>query len=196
VTTFAQLRDRLAKQTTPDDTNYAVTKSEDEKQYTLGVLYVPGARDADNEFTGAEELQKATWDYFRSGYRGVRDTHTKVEIGELVELISWPFPVDAEAKLGDGTVKKYKLPAGSVFAGVVWNRDAWQLVKAGKLRGYSLGGKAVRMKEAATDDAMPRMAELVVQDDSVFEQPALKSKPSKEELSAALDVIARAIEVD
>lgn len=149
-----------------DTVDYAVTRKSDEERYTLGVLYVPGARDSDNEFIDSDELQKAAWDYMRSGYRGVRDTHTEREIGELVELITWPFPVDVDTRTGkDGEVLKYRLPAGSVFAGVVWTDEVWPLVKSGKVRGYSLGGRAIRLKEAADDEKMPRMAELRVTKD-------------------------------
>jgi hypothetical protein len=187
VNAFDRARDAAKSSTTPlskrAETAYAVAKTDDEKRYTLGVLYVPGARDADDEFADAEELQKACWDYVRSGYRAIRDTHTNVEIGELVELVSWPYEVEAEARTGDGTGLQVQAPAeNTVYAGVIWQPPAWELYKQGKLRGYSLGGKAHEGSR--------------LQDDSVFEQPALKSKPSKEELSAALDVIARAIEVD
>lgn len=146
---------------TPPVGEYAITKAVEEQRYTMGPLYVPHARDADNEFATAEELQKACWNYFRSGYRGIRDTHTDVEIGELVELISWPYEQEVEAKTGSGEVFKYKLPAGTVYAGVVWGEPAWTLVKTGKLRGYSLGGKAVRLRDDAPDDAMPRMRDLL-----------------------------------
>jgi predicted ABC-type ATPase len=36
-------------------------------------------------------------------------------------------------------------PAGTVFLGVVWDPWAWQLVLDGKLRGFSIGGKAERI---------------------------------------------------
>jgi hypothetical protein len=32
-----------------------------------------------------------------------------------------------------------------VFLGVIWNEESWQLVKEGKLRGYSIGGFSDRM---------------------------------------------------
>ena len=127
----------------------------------MGVLYVPDARDSDNEYADGEDLQKAVWDYHRAGYFKARDTHTNREIGEVVEIMTWPVEHIAEVRTGDGQVMKYKLPAGTVYAGVIWSPEAWTLVKSGKLRGYSLGGRAVRMKDAASDDAMPRMGHLV-----------------------------------
>jgi hypothetical protein len=91
--TFDQLRDLILGSTEPeldDDGVYEVTKSNDEKRYTLGVMYVPGVRDSDNEYANADELQRACWDFVRKGSKRVRDTHTATEIGDLVELISWP----------------------------------------------------------------------------------------------------------
>lgn len=167
---FTRFRQAIAE-VDDRELDYAVAKTQSEERYTLGVLYVPGARDADNEFIDADELQKACWDYVRKGYRRIRDTHTQQEIGELVELISWPYEVTVEASTGDGTVHKYTLPKGSVFAGVIWDEVVWPLVKSGKVRGYSLGGRAVRMKEAATDDAMPRMRDLLARDEKRADAP-------------------------
>lgn len=165
------------------DTAYAVAKADDEKRYTLGILYVPSARDADDEYAEAEELQKACWDYIRSGYRGIRDTHTNVEIGELVELVSWPYEVEAEARTGGGEVFKYKLPANTVYAGVIWSPEAWELYKQGKLRGYSLGGKAVRLKEADDSSSLPAMRDMRVAEEVVSAQigkdTKIPNKPGK-----------------
>lgn len=142
-----------------DDGIYGITKASDEKRYTLGVMYIPGALDSDDEYAEADELQRACWDFVKSGSKRIRDTHTATEIGDLVELISWPFPVEVELHKADGSSKKAKLPANTVFAGVVWDKNVWPLVKSGKLRGYSMGGKAVRLRNA-TAEPMPKMKSL------------------------------------
>jgi len=36
-------------------------------------------------------------------------------------------------------------PKDTVFLGVVWNDEAWDMVKRGELRGYSIGGYSDRM---------------------------------------------------
>lgn len=166
---FERLRHALVNQggtpaTKTVGVEYAVTKADNEERYTFGILYVPGARDSDNEYATSDDLQKAVWNYTRSGYRKIRDTHTETEIGELVEIVAWPYETEAETKLPDGTVKKYRLPAGTVYAGVIWEPPAWELVKSGKLRGYSLGGAAVRVKEASDDDALPAMRDLLAEE--------------------------------
>ena len=144
------------------DVGYAVAKTAEEHRYTLGILYVPGALDSDDEWVTSDELQKAVWDYVRKGDRRVRDTHNRdVVIGEQVELISWPYEVEVEAPLPSGEVRKYKLPPGTIFEGVIWGDEAWSLVKAGKLRGFSMGGKAVRLKEASEQE-LPRMRDFAV----------------------------------
>lgn len=163
---FKQLREDVARAAAlaagdaEVDAVLAVTKASNESRYTFGVMYIPGARDSDNEYTDAETLQKACWDYVRKGNLRVRDTHTRQEIGDMVELVSWPMPVTVDLSLPDGTVAKRELPAHTVFAGVVWDPKVWPLVKSGKIRGYSMGGRAVRLREAATDEALPKMASL------------------------------------
>jgi hypothetical protein len=36
-------------------------------------------------------------------------------------------------------------PPNTVFLGVVWNEDAWEMIKDGQLRGYSIGGYSDRV---------------------------------------------------
>ena len=162
----------------PDEVTYDVTKSNDEKRYTLGVMYIPGVRDSDNEYATADELQRACWDFVAKGNKRIRDTHTEAQIGNLVELVSWPYETHAEMSLPTGEVVKRRLPPGTVYAGVVWDERVWPLVKSGKLRGYSMGGKAIRVKDAATDDALPKVASLT--DDTVTKDgPPIPNKPGK-----------------
>jgi len=35
---------------------------------------------------------------------------------------------------------KVTYPKDTVFLGVVWNEEAWEIVKSGEVRGYSIGG--------------------------------------------------------
>jgi hypothetical protein len=45
----------------------------------------------------------------------------------------------------DGSQSTVDFPANTVFMGVIWEPWAWELIKTGKLRGYSIGGKAERV---------------------------------------------------
>jgi hypothetical protein len=57
-----------------------------------------------------------------------------------------------DLKLPDGTVtKSVTLPAGTVYAGVQWSHAVWPDVKAGKIRGYSMCGRAVRVRNVESD---------------------------------------------
>lgn len=118
----------------------------DEKRFTLGPWYIPNQQDAHGEWTDTEELQKALWDYVKSGDRKIRLQHNKnVVAGEWLEVMTWPFSVDVNMNKSDGSANSRSFPQGTVFMGVQWEPWAWELVKKGKLTGYSIGGKAERM---------------------------------------------------
>ena len=118
----------------------------DEKRFTLGPWYIPDQQDAHGEWTDTTELQNALWNYVKSGDRRIRLQHNKsVVAGEWVEAMTWPYPVTVPMTKADGTSEDVTYPAGTVFMGTQWEPWAWELVKKGKLTGYSIGGKAERM---------------------------------------------------
>ena len=119
----------------------------DDRRFTLGPWYVPDSYDAHGEWTDATELQSALWDYVRKGDRGIRLQHNvEVTAGEWVEALTWPFPVSVPMLNAEtGLVADQEFPANTVFMGVVWEPWAWDLVKAGKIRGYSMGGAGQRV---------------------------------------------------
>ncbi len=129
---------------------YAVSKTNAEKHYTLGPVYLPGTLDAHEEFIVDDDLHEAIWKYVRKDDRRIHLQHTKEIVGEWVEILRWPFPVTADLiePQSDGTVKKGKMkfPAGTVFMGCIWEPKAWEKVKNGELTGYSIGGKAQRLE--------------------------------------------------
>lgn len=123
-----------------------VSKAVAEKRYTLGPMYIPNSIDAQNEWTDEEELQQAVWKYVRSGDRRIRLQHNReIVAGEWVECMAWPYPVEVPMVHPDGTADVTEFPANTVFLGVVWEPWAWDMVKAGSLRGYSIGGAAARV---------------------------------------------------
>ena len=118
----------------------------DEKRFTLGPWYIPDRADAHGEWTDTSELQNALWNYVKSGDRRIRLQHNKnVVAGEWLETMTWPYPVTVPITKADGTMGEYTYPTGTVFMGVQWEPWAWEMVKAGKLTGYSIGGKAERI---------------------------------------------------
>lgn len=128
----------------PDLTKSVGTVAAD--RYTLGPWYVPNQLDAHGEWTDPDSLQKALWGYVESGDRDIRLQHDRsIVAGKWVEAMSWPFEVEVPLTKADGTVTKYKYPAGTPFLGVQWEEWAWELVEKGLLRGYSIGGKSDRL---------------------------------------------------
>ena len=114
----------------------------DEKRYTLGPWYVPNRSDAHGEWTDPEELQKALWGYVENGDRDIRLQHNvNIVAGKWVEALTWPHPIEVPMLQADtGQITKTAFPAGTVFLGVQWEPWAWELVKKGEIRGYSIGG--------------------------------------------------------
>ena len=143
-----------------DETEIEVVESETiyrtiDQQYTFGVLYKAGDfenikyDDAHKEFTSAEELQKAVWDYVDSGDRSLFVQHGFVpgigyrKAGRWVEIVTWPTNVTLATEVEGRTVRK-NYPAGTAFMGAIWDDWAWPLIKSGQLTGFSFGGRTKR----------------------------------------------------
>lgn len=122
-----------------------VVKSE-EQRFTLAPVYVPGIEDAHGEFIDKDTLQKALWDWMRAGDRTIYLQHSDKAAGEMVEMLTWPMPIDTALAVPGEGITKYAFPADTPFMGVIWEPWAWEMIKAGELRGYSIGGKSRRME--------------------------------------------------
>lgn len=136
----------------PSDANLELLhKADNEHRFTLGPWYIPDRYDAHGEWTDANELQKSLWEYVKSGDRGIRLQHNKdIVAGEWLEAMSFPVPVTI-AMTKDANSKQVEYPAGTVFLGVQWKPWAWELVKAGKIQGFSIGGAAARIDMSMPD---------------------------------------------
>ncbi|MGB1506007.1 MAG: XkdF-like putative serine protease domain-containing protein [Acidimicrobiales bacterium] len=126
--------------------HHVVPFAKAEERYTLGPVYVPGRLDGHGEFIDADTLQKAIWDWVRSGDRTIFLQHSEKAAGEMVEILTWPMPIATQLSLPGEEIRKVEFPAETPFMGVVWESWAWDLIKAGQLRGYSIGGKARRVE--------------------------------------------------
>ena len=118
----------------------------DEQRFTLGPVYVPGVEDAHGEFTDQDTLQKALWNWMRAGDRTIYLQHSDKPAGEMVEMLTWPMPIETALAVPGEGITKYAFPENTPFMGVIWEPWAWEMVKSGDLRGYSIGGKAQRME--------------------------------------------------
>ena len=117
-----------------------------EKRYTMGPVYVPGLEDAHGETIEANELQESIWDWVRKGDRNIFLQHSEKVAGEMVEILTWPMPIETSLIVPGEGVTKYAFPEDTPFMGVIWEEWSWDLVKSGQLRGYSIGGQAQRVE--------------------------------------------------
>ena len=109
-------------------------------------MYIPNTMDAHNEWTDDDELQQAVWKYVQSGDRRIRLQHNRdVVAGEWVEIMTLPYPTQVPMMKADGTTEPINFPKNTVFLGVIWDDWAWDKIKKGEIRGYSIGGRAERM---------------------------------------------------
>ena len=125
---------------------FEVSKALHEKQFTLGPMYIPNQLDAHDEWTDDSELQQAVWKYVQSGDRRIRLQHNRdVVAGEWVEIMTLPYQTQVPMLKADGTTQPVNFPQNTVFLGVIWEDWAWDKIKKGEIRGYSIGGRAERM---------------------------------------------------
>ena len=117
-----------------------------EKRYTMGPVYVPGLEDAHGETIEATELQESIWDWVRKEDRRIYLQHSEKVAGEMVEILTWPMEIETSLIVPGEGVTKYSFPENTPFMGVIWEDWAWDLVKSGQLRGYSIGGQAQRVE--------------------------------------------------
>jgi len=150
------------------DLNYEVVKSssgiDEEKRYTFGVVFMPDTPDAHNDVASAAELERAQWEYVRRNDRKIYIQHKMTAkygdkvAGEWVSMVTWPTEVNTkffvptenpsgiQSTMKFEPVKEKTLPANSVYMGVVWEPWAWELVKSGKITGFSFGGLGQRKR--------------------------------------------------
>lgn len=139
-----------------DEQTELLHKADSEHRFTLGPWYIPNRYDAHGEWTDADELQKALWEYVRTGDRDIRLQHNRdIVAGEWLEAMSFPVPVNIGMQKS-GEAKQVTYPAGTVFLGVQWKPWAWDMVKDGKIRGFSIGGAAARVEMAMPSDAIAK----------------------------------------
>ncbi len=171
--------DALADEITKSLGKFDVQKAEHEKRYTLGAMYIPDMEDAHGEWTDSDELQRAVWDYVRSNDRRIRLQHERnVVAGEWVEVMTFPYSLTVPVKTVEGKEMEHTYPPNTVFLGVIWEPWAWEMVTEGKIRGYSIGGKAERLfVDMEVDKNDPTVSDVHV--DTIM-NPA-KKKPKKEE---------------
>lgn len=125
-----------------ETTKQALLKSVDEKRYTLSVGYPADladaavARDGHRDFASADAVEKAAWSYLDTAREvGLRHSDGTEGHGRVVE--SYLAPVDMD--FGGQKVLK-----GDWLVGIQWDQETWDDIKAGRINGTSMQGRAAR----------------------------------------------------
>jgi site-specific DNA-adenine methylase len=116
---------------------YRILRSEDERRYTLGVVYPVREVDAHGDYTTPAELERAAWEYMRKSRKvGLMHRPGTEGAGEVVESYIYrgpPWEINGQV-----------VEPGDWLMGVIWREDVWPLIKEGQITGFSLQGWARR----------------------------------------------------
>lgn len=124
------------------DAPLAIMKAKSEQRYTLGVVYPAKEVDFHGDFMTEAELEKAAWGVMQKGEPpkvGLMHRPGTAGAGTVVESYIYRGP-KWTTKDADGN--EQSVNNGDWLMGVVWNDVAWEAVKSGQLKGYSLQGQA------------------------------------------------------
>lgn len=142
---------------------YTVEKANSAMRYTLGPLYAPMREDAHKEWIEADELQKSVHEFVRDSADKGRRINLQhgdkgdIQCGEWVECMAWPYEHTIKMTNAAGEEHEVDMPAGTVYLGVVWDEDYWDVEKCAPkgIDGYSLGGRAVKVR--GTEESLKDM---------------------------------------
>lgn len=130
-----------------------VVKTEDERRYTLTVAYPADkadtaiAADGHRDFAGKAAVEDAAWGYLtKSPNVGLWHENGTDGAGQVVESYIYRGP-DWAVKAADGS--EHVVKAGDWLLGVRWSPQAWADVKAGRIGGVSMQGRASRRTPSA-----------------------------------------------
>ena len=113
-----------------------------DERYVLGVVLEPDAVDAQGDIYSADEVRKAAH-LFMQEFGGIGLQHQMRVNGQVKVLESYLAPNDF--KVGEATIRK-----GTWLLAVrVLSDPLWELVKSGRLTGFSIGGSARRVPAKA-----------------------------------------------
>lgn len=123
----------------------AVIAKAEAQRITSGVVYEPlPAIDAHGEGVEPEQLSLSFLTYATKGSKTLSLQHQpNTDVGQVVALICWP--VAASATFCLDTCKSQRLEPGTVLGITRWTPAAWPAVRDGRIGGYSLSGRAVRV---------------------------------------------------
>jgi hypothetical protein len=119
--------------------------------------------DGQNDIVDSEALQQALDDYMQ--WANLREMHQPKAVGKVLQAT----PVKGKIRLSDGTVLVNPL---RIIAKIV-DEDAWQKVKSGILKGFSIGGKVVNsVTQKINGKDIRRITGLTLNEISLVDRPA------------------------
>lgn len=127
---------RILAQTQKDDQHVAIKKTEKEQQLVYGEVYAPMVPDAHGDYMRGEAIQEMAHQFLKD----LRLTKIDMEHDEL----------ESGAYVVESFIARNEDPdfiPGSWVIGVhVPDQEQWQLVKSGKLNGFSFSGMGFKKK--------------------------------------------------
>jgi hypothetical protein len=130
-----------------------VVKSDPERRFTLCLGYGVGlpdqtvAQDGYRDVAGADAVEQAAWHFLTKGRKvGLDHTDGTEGAGEVVESYIWRGDPKV-FKNADGV--QTRVVPGDWVIGIRWSPDAWQAIKAGRVKGVSMQGYAERRRLTA-----------------------------------------------
>lgn len=136
---------------TTEDASITVTiaKAIDDKQIVIGVVLQPEVVDAQGDIMSAAVIEKAAHKFLANYNKATKlGLQHKVFKGGMFELVE-SYLAPMEMAIGTLVVK-----AGSwIMAVKVLDADIWKAVKDGKIKGFSIGGKAKVQRLKQSPDA-------------------------------------------
>lgn len=130
-----------------------LVKSDDERRYTLVVGYPANKPDASvaadgyRDFASKAAVEDAAWSYLANSPNvGLWHADGTDGAGRVVESYIYRGP-DWTVKAADGT--EHTVTAGDWLLGIQWGEQAWDDIKAGRIGGVSMQGRAERRTPSA-----------------------------------------------
>lgn len=147
----------------------------DELRYSLGIVYEPGEEDTQGEFATAEEIRKAHWAFAKRRHDLCKHGEVllkalaadecvdiKIDCGELEKvafLDDEHRQLEDDRALGviiddyqaavDQEINGQRVKAGTWLIGVEWSPEMFAKIKRGERQGFSMYGRAERVKAEA-----------------------------------------------
>jgi len=130
-----------------------LVKTEAEKKFTLHVAYPADkpdaavAADGFRDFASKAAVEDAAWTYLtKSPEVGLWHANGTDGAGRVVESYVYRGP-DWTVKAADDT--EHTIKAGDWLLGIQWGDQAWEDIKAGRIGGVSMQGRAERRTPSA-----------------------------------------------